>query len=67
MTRSGGADDDLLERVHGGRGAGHGVSALGQRADEGMADRRVVFHQQELRHIADGSRAAIAATSIFLD
>ena len=46
-----------LQRIEGARSAGHGVSALGQRAYERMADRRVVLHEQQLRHTADASRA----------
>ena len=41
---------DLLESVHGSTRAGNGVAPLGQRADERMPDRRVVFNEEQLRH-----------------
>src|SRR5215831_8730965 len=50
--------DDVLERIERRCRARHDVATLRECPDKGLADRWVIFDQQKLCHIADGSRRA---------
>jgi hypothetical protein len=53
----GGRVEDVLQRVHRARHAGHGVAAFGESPDEGPPDGGVVLDQQQLCHGHEVTRA----------